>query len=100
MLNSTCLVEALETSISPRSNSSTSQKDGTSYLSLIGEKLKAQGLSQSSIKIILASWRAGTHSQYQSQIIKWQEFCAQHKCDMISPPVTFAVDFLAQLSDS
>jgi hypothetical protein len=75
------ITQPLDTSIGLQSNSSTSQKDGT-YLSLIREKLEAQGLAQSFIKIILASWRAGTHGQYeyQSQMIKWQEFCEQHRC--------------------
>ncbi|CAB3992379.1 interferon-inducible GTPase 5-like, partial [Paramuricea clavata] len=54
-------------------------KDGTSYLSLIGEKLKAQGLSQSSIKIILASWRADRSDLTQQYFAKARTYI-KHNC--------------------
>ena len=69
-------------------------------MSLIRKNLESQGHSEASIKIILASWRTGTNSQYQSYFNKWQKFCEQHKCDSISPLLTLAVDFLATLYDS
>ena len=69
-------------------------------MSLIRKNLESQGHSQASIKVILASWRTGTNSQYQSYINKWRKFCEQRKCDCISPPLTHAVDFLAMLYNS
>ena len=74
-----------------------SKKSHIGYLSCLREKLQLKGFSESTIKIILGSWRDGTKSQYHSFTKKWFEFCDHHQCDYISPPLPFAIDFLAEL---
>ena len=76
------------------------QEAGTTYLSCIREKLSQQGLSQDAVTIILASWRDGTKSQYQTHLLKWFAYCKDKRCNILSPPVAVALDFLATLFHS
>ena len=47
--------------------------------------------------MIVASWREGTTSQYQTYLQKWLEFCKQKHCDVLSPPLPLTLDFLSML---
>ena len=49
---------------------STTQKDESSYLSTIRQQLKGLGFTSRSIAVIVASWREGTTSQYQTYFQK------------------------------
>ena len=83
-----------------RNCSPSPQEAGTAYLSCIREKLSQQGLSQDAVTIILASWRDGTRSQYQKHLLKWFAYCKDKSCNILSPPVAVALDFLATLFHS
>ena len=49
---------------------------------------------------MMASWREGTKAQYDTYIRKWSVFCKKVKCDLVTPPVPIAIDFLASLFDA
>jgi len=66
-------------------------------LSTIRKQLKDLGFTPRSTDIIIASWRKGTTSQYQTYLQKWLEFCKQKHCDVLSPPTPMALDFLSLL---
>ena len=57
-------------------------------------------MSQDAVTIILASWRDGTKSQYQTHLLKWFAYCKDKSCNILSPPVAVALDFLATLFHS
>ena len=66
-------------------------------MSVIRRKLSEQGYSDSTISIILASWRDSTKSQYQSSLNKWLDFCILKGIDIISPSIAEAMEFLTSL---
>ncbi|CAB3984125.1 Hypothetical predicted protein [Paramuricea clavata] len=47
----------------------------------------------------MASWREGTKAEYDPYIRKWLDFCMKVKCDLVTPPVPTAIDFLASSFD-
>ena len=51
-----------------RGKPSTAQKDESSYLSTIRQQLQGLGFPSRSIAVIVASWREGTTSQYQTYL--------------------------------
>ena len=66
-------------------------------MSTIRKLFEGLGFTKRSIDVIIASWREGTASQYQTYLQKWFAFCKQRNCDVISPPLPMAVDFLSML---
>ena len=89
--------ESTESSCISREKPSTAQKDESSYLSTIRQQLQGLGFTSRSIVVIVASWREGTTSQYQTYLQKWLEFCKQKHCDVLSPPLPLTLDFLSML---
>ena len=49
------------------------------------------------IEVITSSWPEGKASQYQTYLQKLLAFCRQQRCDILSPPIPMAVDFLSML---
>ena len=72
---------------------STAQKDESSDLCTIRQQLEGLGFTFRSIAVIVASWREGTTSRYQTYLQKWLEFCKQKHCDVLSPPLPLTLDF-------
>ena len=89
--------EFTESSCISRGKPSTAQIDESSYLSTIRQQLEGLGFTSRSIAMIVASWREGTTSQYQTYLQKWLEFCTQKHCDVLSPPLPLTLDFLSML---
>ena len=89
--------ESTESSCISRGKPSTVQKDESSYLSTIRQQLQGLGFTSRSIAVIVASWREGTTSQYQTYLQKWLEFCKQKHCDVLPPPLPLTLDFLSML---
>lgn len=89
--------ESTESSCISRGKPSTAQKDESSYLSTIRQQLEGLGFTSRSIAVIVASWREGTTSQYQTYLQKWLEFCKQKHCDVLPPPLPLTLDFLSML---
>ena len=48
----------------------------------------------------MASWRSVTKSQYRVYLKKWFSFCSETGCDIISPGIPQALDFLSSLRQS
>ena len=87
--------ESSESSRISRGKPSTAQKNESSYLSNIRQQIEGLGFTSRSIAVIVASWREGTTSQYQTYLQKWLEFCKQKHCDVLSPPLPLTLDFLS-----
>ncbi|CAB4002709.1 Hypothetical predicted protein, partial [Paramuricea clavata] len=81
-------------------NSSPLQKAETFSMSCLRRQLQQRGYSLRSIEIIESSWRDSTKSQYQVHLQKWLQFCMERDCDIISPNLPQALDFLSSLFDS
>ena len=73
------------------------RKNESPYLSTVGQQLEDLGFTSRSIAVIVASWRDGTTSQYQTYLQKGLEFCKQKHCDVLSPPIPLTLDFLSKL---
>ena len=71
----------------------------SSYLSTVRKQLQELGFTARSVDVIIASWREGTTSQYQTYLQKWLEFCQQKHFDILSPPLPMALDFLSMLNE-
>ena len=89
--------ESTESSCISRGKPSTAQKDESSYLSTIRQQLEGLGFTSRSIAVIVASWREGTTSQYQTYLQKWLGICKQNHCVILSPPLPLTLDFLSML---
>ena len=63
----------------------------------IRKHLEDKGHSQDTISIVLASWREGTKSQYQSSLNKWISYCDANDISVLSPDLPQALDFLSKL---
>ena len=95
--NSASINRYSQAQVISRNSSPSPQEAGTAYLSCIREKLSQQGLFQDAVTIILASWRDGTKSPYQTHLLKWFAYCEDKSCNILSPSVAVALDFLANL---
>ena len=80
-----------------RPQPSSTQQTESSYLSTVRKQLQEIGFIHRSIDVIIASWREGTTSQYQTYLQKWLSFCQQKHCDILSPQLPMALDFLSML---
>ena len=76
---------------------SMSQKNVPPYMLAIRKHLEDKGHSQDTISIVLASWREGTKSQYQSSLNKWISYCDANDISVLSPDLPQALDFLSKL---
>ena len=85
-----------ESSRIPGVQPSSAEQNESSYLSTVRQQLQGLGFTTISIEVITSSWREGTTSQYHE---KWLAFCRQQRCNILSPPITMAVDFLSMLYD-
>ena len=95
--HSSTVQESFESSGISRGKPPTTQKNESPYLSTIRKQLKDLGFTSRSSDVIVASWRKGTTAQYQTYLQKWLEFCKQKHCDVLSPSLPMALDFLSML---
>ena len=80
-----------------RETPSMSQKNVPPYMLAIRKHPEDKGHSQDTISIVLASWREGTKSQYQSNVNKWISYCDANDISVFSPNLPQALDFLSKL---
>ena len=76
---------------------STPNETDPSGYSLIRDTLKAKGIKDVTINIILDSWRNSTKKQYSTYLNKWITFCGQNSANPCSANVTVVLDFLTEL---
>ena len=74
-----------------------SRRNGTDGLLHIRRTYETRGISESACNLLMASWRPGTHKQYQVYIQKWSNFCAQRKINHNQPTVEQALEFFTHL---
>ncbi len=78
---------------------SATTQDTPARVSLVGTIIRARGLSATAGKILLASWKPATIRQYDTQLAKWQQFCATTNDDPYSVSENALMNFLATLKD-
>ena len=80
-----------------RKSASTRAVPTTSRVDHIREHLRSAGVSGESAKLILASWRKGTESQYSSAWRKWDSWCCSRSINPVSSSIANICDFLTEL---
>lgn len=68
-------------------------------LQIIRKGLEVQGLPETTISIIIASWRPSTRRQYWCSIKKWLSFCTKRETDPLQTTVNLVLIFLTELFD-
>ena len=66
----------------------------TDWMSCIRNRFEKQELSEDSIKLVLASWRDSTKSEYSTYISKWIIFCNTRSYNPLCAPINQITDFL------
>jgi hypothetical protein len=66
----------------------------------ISEALSNHNLSSTAQHILMSSWRTGTLKQYQTQFIKWKQYCLDNHIDPFNSSVEHVIEFLVKLFDS
>lgn len=95
--HSSSVKEPSKSSRIPGDQPSSAQENEPSYLFTVRQQLQGLGFTTISIEVITSSWPEGKASQYQTYLQKWLAFCRQQHCDILSPPIPMAVDFLSML---
>ena len=72
-------------------------KDGFDYLSVVRRLYKKWNLSNTTIDLIINSWREGTKSQYKLYFNKWCFYCEERKMNPLQPTTIEAIEFLTYL---
>ena len=71
----------------------------TSRLACVQRSLQSKGISSNASKLILAAWRPGTNSVYNSAWKKWHCWCIAKKVDPLCPSLADITGFLAHSFD-
>ena len=69
-------------------------KDGFDYLSVVRILCKKWNLSNTTIDLIINSWREGSKSQYTLYFHKWCFYCEERKMHHVQPTSIGAIEFL------
>jgi len=70
----------------------------TDCLAYLRQSYSSQGFSPEASRLMLASWRDKTNSNYSSSFAKWACWCHQQGRNPLSGPITDVINFLADLS--
>ena len=70
-----------------------------SRVACVRQSLQARGISGDAAKLILAAWRPGTNSVYNSAWNKWHNWCDERKIDSFCPTLANITAFLAHSFD-
>ena len=79
--------------------SSCQSHPSTSRVAYVRQSLQARGISGDAAKLILAAWRPGTNSVYNSAWKKWHSWCDKRKIDSFCPTLANITAFLAHSFD-
>ncbi|XP_044165778.1 uncharacterized protein LOC122949786 [Acropora millepora] len=90
-----------------RSTDSTSQHNSSSIgkdpktvsMSSLRQSIIKRNISEAATSIIMQSWSANTHKQYQPYVAQWLEFCRGRETNPYDPPIGTVLDFLVTLHD-
>ena len=62
-------------------------------------RTESLNLSESSKKLVEASWRKSTEQRYAGAWSKWLSWCSVHKVQPASPPLSQVINYLSSLFD-
>ncbi|XP_068739614.1 uncharacterized protein [Montipora capricornis] len=90
-----------------RSTDSTSQHNSSSIgkdpktvsMSSLRQSILKRNISEAATSIIMQSWAANTHKQYQPYVAQWLAFCRGRETNPYDPPIGTVLDFLVTLHD-
>ncbi|XP_068674488.1 uncharacterized protein [Montipora foliosa] len=90
-----------------RSTDSTSQHNSSSIgkdpktvsMSSLRQSILQRNISEAATSIIMQSWAANTHKQYQPYVAQRLEFCRGRETNPYDPPIGTVLDFLVTLHD-
>ncbi|XP_067021506.1 uncharacterized protein [Acropora muricata] len=90
-----------------RSTDSTSQHNSSSIgkdpktvsMSSPRQSILKRNISEAATSIIMQSWSANTHKQYQPYVAQWLKFCRGRETNPYDPPIGTLLDFLVTLHD-
>lgn len=77
-------------------NSKPAEKSQTHSMSHFRNKFREQGFSENVASVIVASWKEGTHKQYESIIGKWKEFCSWRSLPYNEASISGVTEFLME----
>ncbi|GFN81275.1 tyrosine recombinase [Plakobranchus ocellatus] len=80
-----------------RGSSSITSKTKPDGLRLIREKMKTLGVSRTSFKILMNSWREKTRKQYDINLKRYEKFCTEKSLDPFSTSEHMMLDFLTDM---
>ena len=82
-------------------SASSEQNSVSSRMACIQQSISTRGISDRAYKLILASWRPGTNTVYNSAWSNWYSWCKEREVDPLYPNLGNITDFIRQfLSDS
>ncbi|MPC93505.1 hypothetical protein E2C01_088635 [Portunus trituberculatus] len=61
----------------------------------VREQVRARGVSEEGVDIIMASWTAGTEKQYRPHFRRWSQLCSRWNITSINPNVSNIINFLS-----
>ena len=68
-------------------------------MSSLRQSILKKNISEASTSIIMQSWSANTHKQYQLYVAQWLEFCRGRDTNPYHPPIGTVLDFIVTLHD-
>ena len=80
-------------------SSSFSPQTKNSYMSVVREHYRSQGLTEDTVDLLMNSWRSGTKEQYDIYLREW---CShfRKKGEPFQPTLHKGIEFLTHLSDN
>ena len=68
-------------------------------MACIKQSISTEGISDKAAELILASWRPGTNSIYNSAWLKWDSWCSEREINSLFPSLANIIDFLSHSFD-
>ena len=87
-----------KSALQQKSETSTTQKISATRMQSVRDRFRSQGLSEDATEFVMSSWRESTQQMYDVYIRQWVRYAREKKVDQFSPPLTTAINFLAQLA--
>ena len=85
-----------KSALQQKSETPTTQKISATHMQSVRDRFRSQGLSEDATEFVMSSWRESTQQMYDVYIRQWVQYAREKKVDQFSPPLTTAINFLAQ----
>ena len=87
-----------KSALQQKSETPTTQKISATHMQSVRDRFRSQGLSEDATEFVMSSWQESTQQMYDVYIRQWVRYAREKKVDQFSPPLTTAINFLAQLA--